>query len=269
MTELKLANGVLIPQIGFGTFRIPGDEVAAPVEVALKAGYRHVDTAAIYKNEEGVGIGIKNSGVPREEIFLTSKLWNDDRGYDTTLRAFDESLKKLQTDYLDLYLIHWPKDKNKETWKAFEKLYKDKRIRSIGVSNFKVHHLEDLLGDAEVVPMINQIELHPQFPQEEVREYCTKKGIIVEAWGSLMQGKIFDKEIIKEIAEKYNKTISQIALRWAVQIGIVTIPKSTHPERIKENLDIFGFNLDEQDMEKIAELNTGVRVGRDPDSIDF
>lgn len=269
MTKVKLSNGVEIPQIGFGTFKIPDDIAVNSVKTALMSGYRHIDTAAIYKNEEGVGKGIKESGIPRNEIFLTSKLWNDDQGYESTLKAFDESLNKLKTDYLDLYLIHWPKDKNKESWKAMEKLYKEGRIKSIGVSNFKEHHLDDLLTEAEIIPMINQIELHPQFPQESTRKYCNEKGIMIEAWASLMQGQIFDKEIIIEIAKKHNKTVSQIGIRWALEIGIVTIPKSTHEERIKDNINVFDFKLDDEDMKKIASLNTGVRIGRDPDHIDF
>ena len=267
MISLKLSNGIEIPQIGFGTFKIPDDTAAEAVKTALEAGYRHIDTAAIYRNENGVGKGIKESGIPRNEIFLTSKLWNDDQGYDTALKAFDESLKKLGTDYLDLYLIHWPKAKNKESWKALEKVYKDGRVKSIGVSNFKEHHLDDLLTDAEITPMINQVELHPQFPQEALRNYCAKKGILIEAWGSLMQGQIFDKEAIKEIAQKHNKTVSQIGIRWALQNGVVTIPKSTHEQRIKDNLNVFDFELDNEDMKKIAELNTGIRIGRDPDNI--
>lgn len=269
MTKLKLANGVEIPQIGFGTFKIPDDTAANIVKTALISGYRHIDTASIYKNEEGVGKGIKESGIPRNEIFLTSKLWNDDQGYESALKAFDESLNRLGTDYLDLYLIHWPKSKNKESWKAMEKLYKEGRIKSIGVSNFKEHHLNDLLTEAEIVPMINQIELHPQFPQEDIRKYCNEKGIIIEAWASLMQGQIFDKEVIIEIAKKHNKTASQIGIRWAVETGIVTIPKSTHEERMKDNINVFDFKLDADDMKKIASLNTGVRIGKDPDNIDF
>ena len=269
MISLKLSNGVEIPQIGFGTFKIPDDVSVEAVKTAIEAGYRHIDTAAIYRNENGVGKGIKESGIPRNEIFLTSKLWNDEQGYDTTLKAFDDTLKRLGTDYLDLFLIHWPKDKNEESWKALEKLYKDGRVKSIGVSNFKEHHLDDLLKEAEIVPMINQVELHPQFPQEEIRKYCKEKGIVVEAWASLMQGQIFDKEKVKRIAEKHGKTISQIGIRWAVQIGVVTIPKSTHTQRIKDNLNVFDFELDNEDMIKMAELNTGVRIGKDPDKIDF
>ena len=269
MISLKMANGVEIPQIGFGTFKIPDDIAAQSVKYALAAGYRHIDTAAVYRNEDGVGLGIKESGIPRNEIFLTSKLWNDDQGYDSTLKAFDVSLKKLGTDYLDLYLIHWPKNKNKESWKAMEKLYKDGRVKAIGVSNFKEHHLDDLLTDAEITPMINQVELHPQFPQKEIRKYCMEKGIIVEAWASLMQGQIFDKKIVIQIAEKHGKTVSQVGIRWAVQNGIVTIPKSTHIQRIKENLNVFDFELDQDDMLKMEELNKGIRIGRDPDKIDF
>ena len=269
MISLKLSNGVEIPQIGFGTFKIPDDVSVEAVKTAIEAGYRHIDTAAIYRNENGVGKGIKESGIPRNEIFLTSKLWNDEQGYDTTLKAFDDTLKRLGTDYLDLFLIHWPKDKNEESWKALEKLYKDGRVKSIGVSNFKEHHLDDLLTEAEIVPMINQVELHPQFPQEEIRKYCKEKGIVVEAWASLMQGQIFDKEKVKRIAEKHGKTISQIGIRWAVQKGVVTIPKYTHTQRIKDNLNVFDFELDNEDMIKMAELNTGVRIGKDPDKIDF
>jgi diketogulonate reductase-like aldo/keto reductase len=199
----------------------------------LKLGYRHIDTAAIYENEEAVGVGIKESKVPREEIFLTSKVWNDDQGYENTLKAFDLSLKKLGTNYLDLYLIHWPKTLNKDTWRAMEKLYKEGKIKAIGVSNFKVHHLEDLLETAEIVPMVNQVEYHPQFPQTETHEFCKEHNIQLEAWGPLMQGKIFNIELMKELSSKYGKTIAQIALKWDLQMGVVTIPKSVTPSRIK------------------------------------
>lgn len=263
-----LHNGVKMPWLGFGTFKITEEgQVEKAVLEALKVGYRHIDTAAIYGNEEGVGKAIKESGVKREEIFLTSKVWNGDQGYDSTLKAFEASLKRLGTDYLDLYLIHWPKPLNKETWRALEKLYKEKRVRAIGVSNFKVHHLEELLESCEIVPMVNQVEYHPQFPQTEVLEFCKKHNIQLEAWGPLMQGKIFGIPLMKELSEKYNKTISQIALRWDIQTGVVTIPKSVTPERIKENADIFDFEISQEDMERIAELNTGERIGRDPDDV--
>lgn len=274
MTSIKeysiLSNGVKMPWLGFGTFKVPeGKVVEEAVKEALRLGYRHIDTAAIYKNEEGVGQAIKDSGVPREEIFLVSKVWNTDQGYESTLKAFETSLKKLQTDYLDLYLIHWPKALNKETWKALEKLYKEGRVKAIGVSNFKLHHLEELLEDAEIIPMVNQVEFHPQFPQTEIMEICKKHNIQLEAWGPLMQGKIFEILLMKELAEKYNKTISQIALRWDLQMGVVTIPKSITPERIKENMNIFDFEISKEDMDRIAQLNIGERIGPDPDHITF
>ncbi|WP_055668985.1 aldo/keto reductase [Desnuesiella massiliensis] len=265
-----LSNGVKMPWLGFGTFKVPeGKVVEEAVKEALRLGYRHIDTAAIYKNEEGVGQAIKDSRVPREEIFLVSKVWNTDQGYESTLKAFETSLKKLQTDYLDLYLIHWPKALNKETWKALEELYKEGRVKAIGVSNFKLHNLEELLEDAEIIPMVNQVEFHPQFPQTEIMEICKKHNIQLEAWGPLMQGKIFEIPLMRELAEKYNKTISQIALRWDLQMGVVTIPKSITPERIKENMNIFDFEISKEDMDRIAQLNIGERVGPDPDHITF
>ncbi|MBZ4669204.1 MAG: yvgN, partial [Defluviitaleaceae bacterium] len=222
-----LHNGVKMPWLGFGTFKITEEgQVENSVLEALKVGYRHIDTAAVYGNEESVGRAMKNSGVKREEIFLTSKVWNSDQGYDSTLRAFEASLKRLDTDYLDLYLIHWPKPLNKETWRALEKLYKEKRVRAIGVSNFKVYHLEELMESCEIVPMVNQVEYHPRLQQTDLLEFCKKHNIQLEAWGPLMQGKIFDIPLMKELSEKYNKTISQIALRWDLQTGVVTIPKS-------------------------------------------
>lgn len=221
-----LHNGVKMPWLGFGTFKITEEgQVENSVLEALKVGYRHIDTAAVYGNEESVGRAMKNSGVKREEIFLTSKVWNSDQGYDSTLRAFEASLKRLDTNYLDLYLIHWPKPLNKETWRALEKLYKEKRVRAIGVSNFKVYHLEELMESCEIVPMVNQVEYHPRLQQTDLLEFCKKHNIQLEAWGPLMQGKIFDIPLMKELSEKYNKTISQIALRWDLQTGVVTIPK--------------------------------------------
>ncbi len=265
-----LSNGVNMPWLGFGTFKVSdGKQVVDSVKEALRLGYRHIDTAAVYKNEEGVGLGIKESGIAREEIFLTSKVWNSDQGYESTLKAFETSIDKLGTDYLDLYLIHWPKALNRDTWKALEKLYKDGRVRSIGVSNFKVHHLEDLKQVSEITPMVNQVEFHPQFPQDEVLAYCKKNNIQLEAWGPLMQGKIFDIPVMKELSEKYNKSISQLALRWDLQMGVVTIPKSVNPVRIEENMKIFDFEITREDMEKIASINTGERIGPDPDLITF
>lgn len=265
-----LSNGVKIPILGFGTFKVEdGKQTIDAVRTALEIGYRHIDAAAIYNNEDSVGQGIKESGVPREEIFLTSKVWNSDQGYENTLKAFETSLEKLGTDYLDLYLIHWPKELNKETWRALEKLYKDGRVRAIGVCNFKEHHLEDLMEDAEIKPMVNQVEFHPQLSQPELLNYCKANNIQVVAWGPLMQGKIFKFQLLKELSEKYNKTIAQITLRWDIQKGVVTIPKSIDPARIKGNSEIFDFEITEEDMQRIASLNTGERIGPDPDKIDF
>ncbi|MDN5303939.1 MAG: methylglyoxal/glyoxal reductase [Fusobacteriaceae bacterium] len=267
LETITLNNGVKIPKIGFGTFKVEnGNDTINSVKKALEVGYRHIDTAAIYGNEEGVGIAIKESGVPREEIFLVSKVWNSEQGYDTTIKAFEESLKRLQTDYLDMYLIHWAKPKNRETWKALETLYKEGKIKAIGVSNFEIHHLEDLLEVAEIIPVVNQVELHPQFPQEELREYCKKHNIAIEAWGPLMQGKIFEIPLMKELSIKYNKSIAQIALRWHYQQDIITIPKSIKPERIESNIDIFDFAISAEDMEKIKTLK-GERIGLAPDMV--
>ncbi|MCY6372062.1 aldo/keto reductase [Clostridium ganghwense] len=265
-----LNNGVKMPWLGFGTFKVEdGNKVVDAVKKALEIGYRHIDTAAIYGNEAGVGQALKESGVKREDIFLVSKVWNSEQGYESTLKAFNDSLAKLETDYLDLYLIHWPKELTKETWKALEKLYKEGRVKAIGVSNFKVHHLEKLMRDAEIMPMVNQVEFHPQFPQTELIDFCKKNNIQLTAWGPLMQGKIFELPIMKELSQKYNKSIAQIALRWDLQMEVVTIPKSIKSERIKSNSEIFDFEISNEDMQRISELNTGVRIGPDPDNIDF
>lgn len=264
-----LNNGVKIPSIALGTFKVEdGKEVEDAVKWALEAGYRHIDTAAIYKNEVGVGRGIKESGVKREEIFVTTKVWNSDQGYDSTLKAFETSLERLGLDYIDLYLIHWPKALNLETWRALEKLYKDKKVRAIGVSNFKIHHLKEVMENFDIVPAINQVELHPQYPQDELRKFCNDNGIVVEAWAPLMQGKIFDIELFKELSEKYNKTIAQVALRWQLQIGVLPLPKSIKKERIISNFNIFDFEIDKDDMKKIESLK-GDRIGPDPDLITF
>lgn len=260
-----------MPWFGLGVFKVEnGSEATESVKAAIKNGYRSIDTAAVYKNEEGVGIGIKESGVAREELFITSKVWNEDQGYDTTLAAFEKSLERLQLDYLDLYLIHWPgKDKYKDTWRALEKLYKDGKIRAIGVSNFQVHHLEELLKDAEIKPMVNQVEFHPRLTQKELRDYCKKQGIQLEAWSPLMQGQLLDNEVLTQIAEKYNKSVAQVILRWDLQHEVVTIPKSIKEHRIIENADIFDFELSQEDMDKIDELNQDERVGPNPDELLF
>ena len=260
-----------MPWFGLGVFKVEnGNEATESVKAAIKNGYRSIDTAAIYKNEEGVGIGIKESGVAREELFITSKVWNEDQGYETTLAAFEKSLERLQLDYLDLYLIHWPgKDKYKDTWRALEKLYKDGKIRAIGVSNFQVHHLEELLKDAEIKPMVNQVEFHPRLTQKELRDYCKKQGIQLEAWSPLMQGQLLDNEVLTQIAEKYNKSVAQVILRWDLQHEVVTIPKSIKEHRIIENADIFDFELSQEDMDKIDALNKDERVGPNPDELLF
>ncbi len=266
-----LHNGIEMPYFGLGVYLSKdGQEVIDAVKWALEAGYRHIDTASIYRNEQGVGRGIKESGLNREEVFLVSKVWNADQGYEATLRAFDDSLKRLETDYLDLYLVHWPVAKKyKDTWKALEKLYHDGRIKAIGVSNFLQHHLEDLLQAAEIVPMVNQMEFHPYLVQQALIDFCNKNTIQYEAWSPLMQGHIFDMEEFKGLAKKYNKTIAQIALRWDLQKGVVTIPKSTKKERIIANADIFDFELAEEDIQLLSGMDKGKRFGPDPDNFDF
>lgn len=272
-TNLKdtvtLHNGVEMPWLGLGVFKVQeGEEVIQSVKAAIQNGYISIDTAAIYGNEEGVGQAIKESGVPREDLFITTKLWNSEQGYESTLKAFDESMEKLGLDYLDLYLIHWPgKDKYKETWKAFEKLYKDGRVRAIGVSNFLVHHLEDLIATAEIKPMVNQVEFHPHLTQEDLRAYCKKEGIQLEAWSPLKQGQLLDNPVLKEIAEKHNKSVAQVILRWDLQHGVVTIPKSIKEHRIIENSSIFDFELSAEDMERIDQLNQDSRAGSHPDTM--
>jgi len=275
ITDIKgtftLHNGVKMPYFGLGVYLSEdGKEVINAIKWALEAGYRHIDTAAIYNNEEGVGTGIKESNVPREDIFVVTKVWNSDQGYDNTLRAFDKSLNRLGLEYLDLYLAHWPVvGKYKDTWKAMEYLYKQKRVRAIGVSNFMQHHLEDLLGTAKIVPMVNQMEFHPYLVQQSLLDFCSDKNIQYEAWSPMMQGKIFGIDTFKEIANKYNKTIAQIVLRWDLQKGVITIPKSSKRERILANADIFDFELTPEDMANLDSLDRGQRYGPDPNNFDF
>jgi len=266
---IKLSNGVEMPWIGLGVFKVnDGDEVVQSVKAALRNGYKSIDTAAIYGNEEGVGQAIKESNIPREELFITTKLWNSDQGYESTLNAFETSLKKLDLDYLDLYLIHWPgKDQYKETWKAFEKLYKDGRVRAIGVSNFQIHHLEELISSSEIKPMVNQVEYHPHLTQIELLSFCKKEGIQLEAWSPLKQGQLLHDPVLEEIARKHNKSVAQIILRWDLQNGVVTIPKSIKEHRIIENANLFDFHLENEDMERISGLNIDSRAGSHPDTM--
>ena len=275
ITDIKgsytLHNGVEMPYFGLGVYLSEdGTEVVNAVKWALEMGHRHIDTASIYQNEKGVGLGIAQSNVPREDVFLVSKVWNSDQGYDSTLRAYEASLKRLGTEYLDLYLIHWPVGgKFVDTWRALEYLYKTKRVRAIGVSNFMQHHLDTLLTQSEIVPMVNQMEFHPYLVQQDLIDYCRAKKIQYEAWSPMMQGKIFDIELFKTLAAKYNKTIAQIVLRWDLQKGVITIPKSSKKDRIKANADIFDFELSEQDMNFLDGLDKGTRFGPNPDTFDF
>ncbi|MCT4478878.1 aldo/keto reductase [Peribacillus frigoritolerans] len=270
-----LHNGVKMPWFGLGVFKVEeGPELVNAVKVAIKHGYRSIDTAAIYENEEGVGQGIreglKEAGISREELFVTSKVWNADLGYESTIAAYEKSLKKLGLDYLDLYLIHWPVEgKYKEAWRALETLYKEGKVKAIGVSNFQIHHLKDLMEDAEVKPMVNQVECHPRLTQKEVQAFCKEQGIQLEAWSPLMQGELLDNEVLQAIATNHGKSVAQVILRWDLQNGIVTIPKSTKEHRIVENSTVFDFELTEEEMNQIDGLNQNHRVGPDPDNFDF
>ena len=253
-----LSNGVKMPSIGFGTYKSGSDEETAKIiKYALETGYRQIDTASFYGNEVGIGNGIKQSNIKREEIFLVTKLWNDDHGYKKTIEAFNKSLERLQVEYIDLYLIHWPNKLNAETWRAFEYLYKEGKVRAIGVCNFKIGHLEELKKTAEIMPMVNQVELHPQSSKEYLLDYCNDNNIQLVAWSPIMRGRIFSNELIIGLSEKYKKTIAQIVLRWHIQRGIIPIPKSSNEGRIKENLDIFDFELSADDMNAINSLNEG------------
>ncbi|KOG55337.1 oxidoreductase [Streptomyces griseoflavus] len=268
--HITLNNGVVMPQLGYGVWQVPDDEAFTAVGNALEAGYRSIDTAAIYGNEEGTGKALAASGIARDELFVTTKLWNDAQGYDSTLRAFDESLNKLGLEYVDLYLIHWPLPAQGtfvDTYRAFEKIYEEGRAKAIGVSNFQPAHLERLLGETSVVPAVDQIELHPRLQQAEARAFHARHGIATEAWSPLGQGKdLLTDATVTRIAEKHERTAAQIVLRWHLQLGNVVIPKSVTPSRIKENIDVFGFELDDADMAAIAALDSGTRLGPDPDT---
>ncbi|MGI5832924.1 MAG: aldo/keto reductase [Thermoguttaceae bacterium] len=270
-----LANGVKVPVLGFGTWQSPNGEIATnAVKTAFEVGYRHIDTASAYGNEESVGAGLRASGLPREEVFLTSKLWNKDHGYDETLAAFDMTLAQMKAKYLDLYLIHWPipmerrtdwKDSLLGTWNAMIKLYKDGRIRAIGVSNFRPHHIEHLVRNTSVVPMVNQIEYHPGFWQKYVADFCKDLGILIQAWSPMAQGRVFGLPLLKELSTKYSKSVAQICIRWALQKGVNPLPKSVTAARIKENFDVFDFNISDEDIAKIDSLPESGATGYDPD----
>ncbi len=269
MEYFTLSNGVKIPALGFGTWQVKGEDCYNAVTEALKVGYRHIDTAWIYRNEKEVGRAIEDSGINRDDLFVTTKCWNDHRGYDKTMKAFEESCSNLKLDYLDLYLLHWPKDLDKESWRALEELYDLGKIRAIGVSNYHKHHLEDLYTTARIKPMVDQVEFHPKLTQEALREFLKNENIMMESYSPLMRGGIVDIPLLQELSKKYDKSISQIVLRWNIQKGIVVLPKSVTPSRIKENFEIFNFNLDNEDIDAIDALNENFRTGADPDNFDF
>ena len=269
--KVSLSNGVKMPYLGLGVYLIKdGAEVENVIKYALKTGYRHFDTASLYGNEIGVGNAVNRSNIPRAEIFVTTKVWNSDQGYESTLKAFNQSLKLLNMSYVDLYLVHWPvKGKFKDTWKALEQIYKSGKAKAIGVSNFNIHHLQDLFDVAEVKPMVNQVEFHPYLVQQPLIDFCKQNNIQYQAWSPLMQGNVINIDLLKELAVKYKKTVTQIVLRWNLQKGVVTIPKSVRPERIIENSQIFDFELSDEDMKKIDNLDKNSRLGADPDNFNF
>ncbi|PKR83368.1 aldo/keto reductase [Heyndrickxia camelliae] len=268
MNFVTLNNGVKMPQLGFGVWQVKDDEATAAVAKALEVGYRSIDTAMIYQNETGVGKALKETSVPREELFITTKVWNSDQGYENTLKAFDASLERLGLDYVDLYLIHWPTpefDQYVDTYKALEKLYKDGRVKAIGVCNFNIEHLERILSECEVKPVLNQVECHPYLSQTELKEFCAKHDIFVEAWSPLQQGgEVLKDETIQKIAQAHGKTPAQVVLRWHLQNNTIVIPKSVTPSRIEENFNLFDFELTAEEMAEINKLNRNERKGADP-----
>ena len=268
MNHVTLNNGSKMPQLGYGVWQVPDEEAKPAVTTALKTGYRLIDTATIYENEKGVGQAIAESSIPREDLFITTKLWNADQGYENALKAFDDSLERLGLDYVDLYLIHWPTPKFDlyvESYKAMEKMYKEGRAKAIGVSNFDIEHLERILNECEVVPTVNQVECHPYFQQKELKEFCAKHNIFIESYCPLMNGRdVLQDEVIKELATKHGKTAAQVILRWHLQEGSIVIPKSVTPSRIEENFNLFDFELSADDLAKIAELNRNIRINAVP-----
>ncbi|PAE94969.1 aldo/keto reductase [Shouchella clausii] len=268
MKMVTLNNGVNMPQLGFGVWQVPDEEATPAVAKALEVGYTSIDTAMIYKNEAGVGKAIKESGIDREKLFITTKVWNADQGYEQTLKAFDASLERLGLDYIDLYLIHWPTphyDQYIETYKALEKLYNDGRVRAIGVCNFDIDHLERLLDECDVTPVLNQVECHPYFAQNELKDFCAKHNIYVEAWSPLDQGgEVLTDEVVEKIAKAHDKTTAQVVLRWHLQNNTIVIPKSVTPSRIEENFDVFDFELSDEEMDAINRLDRNQRRGAKP-----
>lgn len=267
--DITLNNGVTMPQLGFGVFQVPDADTAGAVTSALENGYRSIDTAAIYGNEAGVGQALAASGIARDELFVSTKLWNGDQGYDSTLAAFDASLAKLGLDHVDLYLIHWPtpaRDTYLDTWRAFEKIHAEGRARAIGVSNFQPAHLQRIIDNSDVVPAVNQVELHPQLQQAELRAFHARHGIATEAWSPLAQGAVLSDPVVTGIADRLGRTPAQVILRWHLQLGNVVIPKSVTPERIRQNIDVFDFALSDADIAAITALDSGTRIGPDPDT---
>jgi len=268
--QIPLNDGRRIPQLGFGVYKIPDDRTADAVTSALDAGYRHIDTAAFYGNERGVGEGVRRSGLPRDEVFVTTKVWWTENGYDSTLRSFDASLERLGFDVVDLFLIHWPApahDRYVESWRALERIRDEGRARSIGVANFHIHHLERLARETDTVPAVNQVELHPWLPQQDVRAYDAGRGIVTQSWSPLARGRLLEDPTLASIAAKHGVSPAQVVIRWHLQLGVVVIPKSVTPERIRQNADVFSFDLDHDDLARIATLESGERTGRDPDDL--
>lgn len=265
-----LSNNIEIPSIGFGTYKLGSEEdIKNAIKKALEIGYRHIDTASFYGNEEAIGKVLKESNVKREEIFLATKLWQDSHGYDNAIKAYEESIKKLGVDYLDLFLVHWPTKLNSETWRALEGLYEEGKVKAIGVCNFKKGHLEELKKTAKIMPMTNQIELHPGYTQKDMIQYCKENNIQLVAWSPIMRGKLLDNKIMRELSNKYKKSITQVILRWHLQNDVIPIPKSSNEARIKENFDIFDFEIDKEDLIIIDNLNNNESVSNPPNNTTY
>lgn len=266
--DVELRNGIDMPNIGFGTSLIEGEECISNIRQALQAGYRHIDTASVYKNESYIGKAIKESNLPREEIFITSKVWKDSMGYENTIKSFNNSLQDLGLEYIDLFLIHWPRNNdeklNIDTWKALEDLYKQKKVRAIGLSNFLKHHLEIILNNCEIVPMVDQLEFHPGLTRKETLEFCKENDIVVEAWAPLGKGKMLQNEDLVRIANKYNKSVAQICIKWCLQNGVVPLPKTTNWNRMLENKDVFDFTISDEDMNFINNMEFFAGSDMDP-----